>query len=107
MEKVRNTLLLLLGGAVCGSLGGVLVGSVAGSVYGAFRGDVSLGLDGALLGGLLAAFAGLIYGAALSAGGSRTPPKPRDPGAPAAEDAVPIGHPGAKDPAAPWRPWLG
>ena len=51
-----------LGGAICGSLLGVLIGSVCGAVAGAFLGDLSLGLDGALLGGLLTAVAGSIYG---------------------------------------------
>lgn len=61
----RATVRMILGGAICGSFGGIVAGGVLGVLYGLVIADISRGLDGALLGGVLMACAGAIYGAIL------------------------------------------
>jgi hypothetical protein len=64
---------MALGGAVCGSLLGILSGGLGGAIYGMFVNNLGLGLDGALFGGGILALVGAIFGAALD-----PPGKPDD-----------------------------
>lgn len=78
MERARTIFSCSLGGAIWGSLLGIVAGALCGSAYGAAVGDVSLGLDGAIWCGPLAAAAGAAYGLFLgwhgSAGAEAPPP---------------------------------
>ncbi len=67
MTKASLVWRLSLGGAICGSFGGIFVGALLGSLGGGLLGNVSLGLDGALFGGCLGCLGGAIYGAGLGA----------------------------------------
>lgn len=65
---------MMLGGAICGSLIGIVGGAACGVLYGLLVADISAGLDGALLGALLMACAGAIYGAFLGPDHKAHPP---------------------------------
>lgn len=64
----------MLGGAICGSLIGIVGGAACGVFYGLLVADISAGLDGALLGAALMACAGAIYGAFLGPDHKAHPP---------------------------------
>lgn len=62
MNRLRLTLRMSLGGAICGGYLGILAGACVGGLYGWWAGNLSFGLDGALIGGGLTALAGAVYG---------------------------------------------
>jgi hypothetical protein len=62
MRETRPAVTLLLGGALCGGLLGIVGGALLLSAYGALVGNIALGLDGAIFGGVLLSLGGAAYG---------------------------------------------
>jgi hypothetical protein len=71
--KLRTTLTLCLGGAVCGGYVGVPLGGLVGLVYGLFVGEPEFAFAGAVFGFLFFAVIGIMYGAVLGIRGEAKP----------------------------------
>ena len=67
-KRLRWKLRVVLGGAACGTLGGILFGATIGVILGLFRQTWVYGLDGAVLGGGIGAGLGALAALAIDWG---------------------------------------